>query len=272
VKRDDLDIVWIGAGPFLHAPVTLSALAAGKHVFCQARMSTDLASAESMLAAAEAHPELVTMLCPPPHGLAMDRYVKELLARRVVGKLRNVRLQSFSRAFLSPSAPAHWRQRRDISGKNILTLGILTEVLERWFGVLTVEQASGRVFVRERGGVSIEIPDAIVVFGSLSGNVPVCLEISAVHAGPPMDRLEVSGTGGVLTLDLLDGRISLLKTGDTRAKVLETPPGLSCEWTVESDFLKAVVNPSAPRPHPDFRDGVSYMRVVEKVWDCLHSL
>ncbi len=60
----DLDIIWIGTPPYMHSAVTISALEAGKHVFCQARMSMDLAEAEEMLAASKRFPELVTMLCP----------------------------------------------------------------------------------------------------------------------------------------------------------------------------------------------------------------
>src|ERR1700745_647166 len=60
----DLDIIWIGAPPYMHSAVTISALEAGKHVFCQARMSMDLAEAEEMLATTKRFPELVTMLCP----------------------------------------------------------------------------------------------------------------------------------------------------------------------------------------------------------------
>src|ERR1043166_10309292 len=46
----EIDIVWIGTPPYMHSAVTISALEAGKHVFCQARMAMDLAEAEEMLA------------------------------------------------------------------------------------------------------------------------------------------------------------------------------------------------------------------------------
>ena len=72
VALPDIDIVWIGTPPYMHSAVTISALEAGKHVFCQARMSMDLAEAEEMLAASKRYPELVTMLCPPPFGLRGD--------------------------------------------------------------------------------------------------------------------------------------------------------------------------------------------------------
>ncbi len=47
---EDLDIIWIGTPPYMHSAVTVSALEAGKHVFCQARMAMDLAEAQEMLA------------------------------------------------------------------------------------------------------------------------------------------------------------------------------------------------------------------------------
>ncbi len=91
----EIDIVWIGTPPYMHSAITVSALEAGKHVFCQARMSMDLAEAEEMLAAARRFPDLVTMLCPPPFGLRGD------LARQEAsrGKLSSaVRITSGCRA------------------------------------------------------------------------------------------------------------------------------------------------------------------------------
>src|SRR5690348_14364952 len=38
----DVDVVWIGTPPYLHATIAVSALEAGKHVFCQARMAMNL--------------------------------------------------------------------------------------------------------------------------------------------------------------------------------------------------------------------------------------
>ena len=58
----DPDIVWIGTPPYMHSAVTVSALEAGKHVFCQARMCNDLSEAREMLAVSRKFPELVTML------------------------------------------------------------------------------------------------------------------------------------------------------------------------------------------------------------------
>src|SRR5437762_12527548 len=120
----DLDIIWIGTPPYMHSAVTISALEAGKHVFCQARMANDRAEAEEMLATSKRFPELVTMICPPPYGMRGDLVVKRLLAEDHIGEPHTIRLQSFHGNYLDPNAPAHWRQRIELSGLNVLSLGI----------------------------------------------------------------------------------------------------------------------------------------------------
>src|SRR5947208_1866745 len=110
----DLDVIWIGTPPYMHSAVTVSALEAGKHVFCQARMAMDLAEADEMLAASNRYPVLVTLLAPRPYGLRGDLLVKTLLAENYVGRPHHVRLQSFNGNYLNPDAPAHWRQKIEI--------------------------------------------------------------------------------------------------------------------------------------------------------------
>src|SRR5437667_7048269 len=154
-----IDIVWIGTPPYMHSAITVSALEAGKHVFCQARMSMDLAEAEEMLAASKRFPELVTMLCPPPFGLRGDLLVKKLLAENYLGRPHHVRLQCFTGAYLNADAPPHWRQRIEISGLNVLAMGIYIEVLQRWFGDITGVYARGTVLYGSRQGYDVIVPD-----------------------------------------------------------------------------------------------------------------
>src|ERR1700726_3082807 len=146
----DIDIIWIGTPPYMHSAVTISALEAGKHVFCQARMAMDLAEAREMFATSKRYPELVTMLCPPPYGMRADLLIKKLLAENYIGRPHHVRLQSFNGAYLDPSAPAHWRQKIEISGLNVLTLGIYVEVLQRWLGNIDGLFARRKILRKQR--------------------------------------------------------------------------------------------------------------------------
>ena len=84
VASPDIDAVMIGTWPNMHCEVTCAALAAGKHVLCEARMARDLAEAHTMLAAAAAHPQLTAQIVPSPFGLEVGAKVKKMLADRVV--------------------------------------------------------------------------------------------------------------------------------------------------------------------------------------------
>src|SRR5438445_2085923 len=166
----------------MHSAVTVSALEAGKHVFCQARMANDRAEAEEMLTASRRFPEQVTMLCRTRYGLRGDLVVKKLLAENFLGQLHTIRLQSFHGNYLNPSAPAHWRQRIEISGLNVLTLGIYVEVLQRWFGDIDGVFARGKILYPDRHGYEVIIPDALSVLCRLESGAEGNLQFSGIHA------------------------------------------------------------------------------------------
>src|SRR5438477_2986131 len=189
----DIDIVWIGTPPYIHSAVTISALEAGKHVFCQARMSNDRAEAEEMLAASKKFPELVTMLCPPPFGLRGDLLVKKLLAENYLGRPHHIRLQCFTGAYLNADAAAHWRQRIEISGLNVLALGIYVEVFQRWLGDITGVFARGKILHAIRQGYEVITPDLLTVLCRFENGAEGVLEFSGINALASVDRLEVYG-------------------------------------------------------------------------------
>ena len=263
----DLDIIWIGTPPYMHSAVTISALEAGKHVFCQARMAMDLAEAEEMLATTKRFPELVTMLCPPPFGMRADLLVKKLLAENFIGAPHAVRLQSFTGVYLNPEAPAHWRQKIEISGLNVLTLGIYVEVLQRWLGNIVGVFARGKILNAERRGYHVIVPDMLNVLCVFENGAEGVLEFSGVHAGAPNDRLRIFGDRGALLYDFTNERVRNVKYGGREMEDLDVPKELVTEWRVEDDFISAVKSKGRVRPRPNFEDGVRYMRVVQAVAD-----
>src|SRR6267378_3352499 len=236
VALPDIDIVWIGTPPYMHSAVTVSALEAGKHVFCQARM-------------------------------ASDRVVKKLLAENFLGQLHTIRLQSFNGNYLNPNAPAHWRQRIEISGLNVMTLGIYVEVLQRWFGDIDGLFTRGKILYPDRQGYNVIIPDMLSVLCHFAKGAEGVLEFSGIHAHATGDRLEVYGSAGTLVYDFSADVIKAGRVGDRALHEVEVPKELAREWTVENDFLDAVKTGDDERPYPSFEDGLRYMRVVQAVAD-----
>lgn len=278
--RDDVNAVLIGTTPYLHRDLTLKALAAGKHVFCQARMARDLAEARDMLAAARAHPKQVTMICPAPHVDPGDRFVRQLVQQEL-GDLRLVRLHHLSEANLAADAPFHWRMDRDVSGHNVLTLGMFAEILQRWVGKARTVSASGPVFTKERRDPEtgqmrdVRVPESVAITGQLASGAQYVWTVSGVAAYAPDNAIELYGTKGALHYHLDSHRITLGRVDPARrvrpaaagpkqaAEPVEIPADLRGTWTVEEDFVAAI---REGKPvYPSFDDGVAYMEFVEAV-------
>src|SRR5581483_4553362 len=110
VADSDVDAIAIGTWPYLHCPITLAALEAGKHVLTEARLSMNAAEAHQMLQAARRAPHLVTQVVPSPFGLKGHEVMRELIGDGYLGELREVQVCAFTAALADPDAPLSWRQ------------------------------------------------------------------------------------------------------------------------------------------------------------------
>jgi len=268
VARDDVDAVFIGTWPYLHKPVTLAALDAGKHVFCQARMAMDYAEARAMYERAKGS-GLVTMLCPVPIGLSVDATIARLLRENVVGEVRLVRVQGFSDAYADPAAPMNWRKDHRLSGLNMGTLGMYIEVIHRWFGWTQSVAAHTDTFVPERvdptgGHLAVEIPDQILFHATMVSGFPVQYVVSTtvLHG---FDVIEIYGTNTTLRYDVGQDRLYDLAYPDAPVMIKPEDACDLANWRVEEDFINAIRTGSDY--HPNFEDGMRYMQVVQAVYD-----
>ena len=168
IEDRDIDAVCIGTWPYLHAEATILALAAGKHVLCEARMAMNAAEAAQMLAAAQ-RSNRVAMLVPSPFGLKGDRTMRRLIGEGYLGEIREIYVRGLTAAAADAAAPLHWRQRSDLSGMNALALGILNETVQRWFGMAESVVAQEQCFVPRRvdpvtGQLQdADVPDSLAV-------------------------------------------------------------------------------------------------------------
>jgi predicted dehydrogenase len=267
VADPDIDIVWIGTPPYLHSTIAISALEAGKHVFTQARMALNLPEAEEMFAASQRNPHLVTMVCPPPHGMRGNLFMQKVLAADYLGEPHHLRLQSLSGTYIDPEAPPHWRQRDELSGLNVLTLGIYAEVVQRWFGPITHVFARQKTINPVRQGYEIRIPDMVIVLCKFANGMEGVMEFSGVAPFENSERLQVFGSQGMLSYDFGSDRINGGRLKEKKAADIEIPPELEQRWRVEEDFIAAVRSPASIQPQPSFAQGLQYMRVVQAVAD-----
>ena len=201
-SRDpDIDIVWIGTPPYLHSTIAISALEAGKHVFTQARMAQNLSEAEEMFAASQRNPHLVTMVCPPPHGMRGSLFMQKLLAEGLSrGAAPFASSESFRRIHRSGRSTSLETARR--------ILGIerpdSQESMQKWFNdgsvLLPTFLPVRKRLIAIRQGYEIRIPDMVIVLCKFENGMEGVMEFSGVAPFENSDRLQVFGSQGMLDL------------------------------------------------------------------------
>ncbi|MFH0750657.1 MAG: Gfo/Idh/MocA family oxidoreductase, partial [Chloroflexota bacterium] len=259
VADPDVDAVVVATWPYLHAPIAIAALGAGKHVLVEGRMAMDAAEARAMLAAAEARPDRAAMVVPAPFGFA-DATIRRLLAAGVLGDLRTARV-SWSGG-IAPTGRDQWRRERRHSGNNVMTLGILYESVARWLGHATEVSATLHNFAPTQVGpdgmrIPGDVPDVAAVIAVFPGNVVATFTIAGYGRPDPVNGATLVGTAGVLSVDLAGSRLELARAGAAFEEVA-IPDDERWTWQVEADFVRAIRDGGPVRLN-DFATGVRYM-------------
>ena len=266
VAAPDTDAIVIGTWPYLHCRVTLAALDAGKHVLCEARMAMNAQEARAMRDAAQAHPSLVAQVVPSPFTLRVDATVKRLLAEGYLGDLLAIEARD-GNAFLNREAALQWRQDGDLSGLNVMTLGIWYEALMRWVGEAVSVQAVGRTFVpmrRNADGVMrpARVPEHLDVIAAMACGAQAHIQISAVTGLAGAAGMWLFGSAG--TLRFTENTLYGGRRGDTALEEIAIPAEEAGGWRVEEEFVGAIRGAEAVT-HTTFEDGVKYMVFTEAV-------
>lgn len=275
VARPDIDAVFVGTWPYTHAEMSIAALEAGKHVFCQARMARDTAEARAMLAAAEAHPQLTNMLCPPPQGMKGDRLIRKLLSEGFLGEPREVHATGLTDGNLDPAAPLHWRQNWELQGYNTLTLGLWLEVIHRWMGPHARVAALLKTHTPARRDpvtgemCRVRTAESVSIAAELANGAVGTYSFSGVARHAPHNTIQLYGTSGTLIYDLNTDEIRGARSDEPELRVIPIPPELERPWTVEADFIRGI-REGIP-PEPSFADGVLYMEFTEAVYRAAES-
>ena len=276
IESDEIDVVWVGTQPYLHSQLSIAALEAGKHVFCQARMAMDYADARRMYDAWR-KTGLTAGLCPPPHYMRGDRVMRRLLAEGFAGRPYNVTVRSYADQFHDASKPLHWRQIKSVSGVNTLDVGMQIEVVHRWLGYTRRVVAVERTLIPQRppaevnqgaGQTKVERPDTLTVAGGMEKGALFSGLWSGVAAfGAEPNAIEIFGSDGTIRyLAGMDtpgsGQILAGKAGEAGLREVPIEEHEARPWTVEADFI-AAVRQGKRDPEPSFFDGPKYMEFTE---------
>ena len=273
VSDPGIDAVVVGTWPNMHAPVSVAALQAGKHVLCEARMASNLVEAQRMLSASQDAPDLVAQVVPSPLSFGVDAAIQRLIADGYVGSPIAIDVEARGGGFPDPGRPIHWREDADISGRNIMSLGIWYESLMRWVGEAAAVTAFGNVTVPVRTDSSgvrheLRIPDHLDVLAQMVSGAQAVFRLSSVTGMAPDGHATLYGADGVVRFS--DGALFGARRGDQDLSPLEIEPEESGSWNVEADFVDSIRTGRAVTL-TSFETGVKYMEFTEAVWQSIEQ-
>ena len=273
ITRDPaIDAVVIGTWPYLHREITLEALENGKHVLCEARMAMNAEEAREMYRCSLAHPELTAQIVPSPMTLGVDATVQRLIREDYLGRVLSVEIRGNSGDFVDVSRPAHWRENREYSGNNILSLGIWYEALMRWLGPAKELTAMGQTFVplRHNGEATdiSDIPDHLDVIANLACGAQTHMQLSSVIGSGGTTEAFIFGTDG--TLWFKGGQLRGSRRGDSEFSDIVIPAEEAKQWRVEEEFVNAIRGVEKIKL-TDFATGLRYMEFTDAVSASLRS-
>ena len=267
VHAADINAVVIGTWPYMHRLVTVAALEADKHVMCEARMAMNASEAHCMYDALRSRPHLVAQIVPSPLSLRVDRTIQRLIRDGWLGDVLVVDIHDGG-AFIDKDNTMHWRHNMDLSGLNVISIGIWYEAMLRWVGEATSVVAKGKTFtpmrLDEEGRLTgVRIPDHIDIIADMACGGQAHIQVSNVTGFGAPASATIYGSEGTLRFseDILTGG----RRGDDGLSEIEVPAHEAGGWRVEEEFISAIRG-HEEITHTDFRTGVKYMEFTEAVY------
>lgn len=179
----NVDVVDVVVPNFLHVPTAVKAAQAGKHVFCEKPLATNLADAKAALAAVK-KAGVINMICHNYRRAPAISLAKRMIANGDLGEIYHWRALYLQDWLMPPDVPMMWRVQKAIAGSGSLGDLMAHSIdLALWMlGDIETVACTMKTFIKKR-------PKLEVVDTGLGGKA---------KAGAPMGTVDVDD--GVVTL------------------------------------------------------------------------
>jgi len=221
---EELDAVSICTPNYLHAPMTIAACEAGKHVLCEKPMATTLTDAQAMIDAA-AKNRVILMIEQAKRFTPQVEVAKSLLRMGVIGDILAVRSKFGHWGAHTWSPLGSWFFEREKSGGGVLIdLGIHHADLINWYTEgMQVESVVG--MLSSAANKQWEVEDYAIGTLRFTSGAMASLEVSWCTK-PPFDGTEIVGTKGTLFVNYPEMPPVIFQAfGDANERIVPQIPG-----------------------------------------------
>ncbi|NLG26380.1 MAG: Gfo/Idh/MocA family oxidoreductase [Chloroflexi bacterium] len=265
----ELEAVSVCLPNHLHAPVTIDALQAGRHVLVEKPMAKSVADAEAMLAAAQATGKTLAVSLNYRWSLQPESfYLKHLIESGQFGQIYYVRTQSLRRRTGVP-ATSWFRHKALSGGAAARDMGPHMLDLAMWLAgdyvALRVSGETRTMIMRDS-----DVDDFAAGLIHLQSGCTIMLESTWASFTKPACAVSVFGSEGGAILDLAapkEGRLTLYgKSGDTYVEtrpvevLLPEPP----EASIQLHFVNCLR--TGRTPDTSAERGLAEMKVLDAIY------
>ena len=273
----------------LHAPVSIAALEAGKHVLCEKPLASTLPDAEAMVEASHRTGKIL-MITFNYRYRTDARFLKGLMSENRLGRVYHVRAGWVRRCGI-PKAGSWFTHKEKSGGGPLIDLGVHVLDLTMWLlgypEVVTVSGATHNALASLGKGASNGLPfqgvqdcdveDLAVAFLRLRNGSTISLEISWASYSSASDdyfvHLMGAQGGAELTVHNYARKDTVRLFGDldgqpteTRPRLPETPSGH--EGAVR-EFLSCIR--TGAKPTASAENGLTIMRLLDAIYRSAQS-
>ncbi|MBA3846422.1 MAG: Gfo/Idh/MocA family oxidoreductase [Planctomycetes bacterium] len=207
LARDDIDLVDVATSNDSHHAITMKALKAGKHVFCEKPLALNTAQAREMKAAADKAKVRVGLWHNYRRSPAAST-AAQLIRDGKIGEVRQVRGVYLQDWLWDDSCPATWRMTEKVCGSGAhgdLNAHLID--MTRFLTQLEFDEVSGlrETFTKKRrnangkGMVTVDVDDALIFLARLSNGAIASFEATRVAPGRKnYNRIEINGSKGTI--------------------------------------------------------------------------
>lgn len=270
LENPDIDLVSVCLPNFLHAPVTLDALNAGKHVLTEKPMAMAVSEAQAMIETAKKKGKTLAVSMNYRWGLGPESlYLKQLVSQGKLGEIYHVKTVSLRRRTFNRGHKTWFSQKARSGGGGLIDMGPHMIDLAMWlsgnFAPTHVSGATATAIMTDT-----DIDDFSTGLIRMKNGLTITLESTWATYTRPGASVTLYGTKGGAILDLSAAKGQRLTLfGENDGTLYEqTPVTIQLPEPQENSVQEHVVRSilAGRQPENAGERGLAVMRVIEGIY------
>lgn len=269
LASEDIQAVSVAVPNNLHAPMTIAALRAGKHVLCEKPMATNTEQAREMKEVAE-HEDRILMMHYNVRFMPLGYTLKQVFDSGAVGDVYHVAV-NYTRRNSYPGAGGWFGQRDKSGGGTLIDLGVHVIDLSLWLmgfpqPVAAFGQTSDRMAKKRFEGTGVDFDCEDFAAGMIRLDNGCTIYLAASWDGhQELERrntMRFYGTDGSVAQNGSELTLCREENGVPTVSSLEQIP---CPQTCQDHFAECIAEGRQPTSTADH--GILVMKILDALYE-----